>query len=233
MWWNSSWAISNPKRWCFKALHSICLQIWKTQQWPQDWKRSFSLQSQRKAMPKNIQKWSEVDQLCTTLCDPKDCSLRGSSIHGIFQARVLARVAISFSHTITLNSHDSKIMHKILQARLQQYVTENFQMYKLDLEKAKEPEIKLPTSAGSWKKQENSRKTYTSASLTTLKHLTVWITKNCEKFWNRWEYQNTTLPASYKTCMQVKKQQLEPDMEQWAGSKLGKDYIKALDCHSI
>ena len=105
-------------------------------------------------------------------------------------------------------------------------------MYKLDLEKAKEPEIKLPTSAGSWKKQENSRKTYTSASLTTRKHLTVWITKNCEKFWNRWEYQNTTLPASYKTCMQVKKQQLEADMEQWTGSKLGKDYIKALDCHS-
>ena len=70
-------------------------------------------------MPKNIQKWSEVDQLCTTLCNPTDCSLPDSSIHGIFQARVLARVAISFSHTITLNAHASNIMHKILQARLQ------------------------------------------------------------------------------------------------------------------
>ena len=55
-------------------------------------------------------------------------------------------------------------------------------MYKLDLEKAEEPEIKLPTSVGSYKKEENSRKTSTSASLTTLKPLTVWITTNCGKF---------------------------------------------------
>ena len=58
----------------------------------------------------------------------------------------------------------------------------NFQMFKLDLEKAEEPEIKLPTSAGSSKKQENSRKTSISALLTTLKPLTVWITINCRKF---------------------------------------------------
>ena len=55
-------------------------------------------------------------------------------------------------------------------------------MFKLILEKAEEPEIKLPTSAGSWKKQESSRKTYISASLTMLKPLTVCITTNCEKF---------------------------------------------------
>ena len=67
-------------------------------------------------------------------------------------------------------------MLKILQARLQQYM--NFQMFKLDLEKAEEQEIKLPTSAGSWKKQESSRKTSTSALLTTPKSLTVWITTN-------------------------------------------------------
>ena len=89
--------------------------------------------------------------------------------------------------------------------------TKLFQMYKLDLEKAEEPEIKLPTSAGSLKKQENSRKTSTSASLTTLKPLTVWITTNFGKFFKRWEYQ-TTLPASWETCMQVKKQQLELDI---------------------
>ena len=68
-------------------------------------------------------------------------------------------------------------------------------MFRLDLEKAEEPEIKLPTSVGSQKKQENSRKTPTSASLTMLKPLTVWITKNCGKFLKRWEYQ-TTFPAS-------------------------------------
>ena len=66
-------------------------------------------------------------------------------------------------------------------------------MYKLDLEKAEEPEIKLPTSVGSWKKQVNYRKTSTFASLTMLKPLTVWITTNCGKFFKRWEYQTTLL----------------------------------------
>ena len=81
----------------------------------------------------------------------------------------------------------------------------NFQMFKLVLEKAEEPEIKLPTSSRSSKKQESSRKTSTSALLTMRKPLTVWITTNCGKFLKRWEYQ-TTLPASWEICMQVKKQ---------------------------
>ena len=88
-----------------------------------------------------------------------------------------------------LISHTSSVMLKILQARLQQYM--NFQMYKLDLEKAEEPEIKLPTSAGSSKKQESSSKTSTSVLLTMTKPLTVWITTNCGKFFKRWEYQTT------------------------------------------
>ena len=71
-------------------------------------------------------------------------------------------------------------MLEILQARLQQYM--NFQMFKLVLEKAEEPGIKLPTSAGSSKKQETSRKTSISAFLTMPKPLTVWITVNCGKF---------------------------------------------------
>ena len=75
--------------------------------------------------------------------------------------------------TIALISHASKVMLKILQARFQQYETVNFQMLKLDLEKAEKPEIKLPTSVGSSKKQGNSRKISTSASLTRLKPLTV------------------------------------------------------------
>ena len=120
--------------------------------------------------------------------------------------------------TIVLISHASKVMLKILQARLQQYITMNFQMFKLDLEKAEEPEVKLPTSAGSLKKQESSRKTPTSALLTTPKPLTVWITTNCGKFFKRWEFQ-TTWPASWEIYMQVKMQQLELDMEQQTGSK--------------
>ena len=99
-------------------------------------------------------------------------------------------------------------------------------MYKLDLEKAEESEIKL-TSFGSYKKAGNSRKTFTSASLTMLKPLTVWITTNCGKFLKRWKYQ-TTLPVSYK---QVKKQPLEPNIEQGTGSKLEKEYVKAVYYH--
>ena len=103
-------------------------------------------------------------------------------------------------------------------------------MYKFDLEKAEEPEVKLPTSPGSQKKQRNSRKTPTSPLLTTLKPLTVWITTNGGKFLKRWEYQITLL-ITWETYMQVKKQLLEPDMEQQTGSKLGKEYIKAIYCH--
>ena len=83
--------------------------------------------------------------------------------------------------TIALIPHTSKVMLKILQARLHTQ-TVNCEMFKLVLEKAEEPETKLPTSAGSWKKQESSRKTSTSALLTMPKPLTVWITVNCGKF---------------------------------------------------
>ena len=79
------------------------------------------------------------------------------------------------------------------------------------------------------KKQENSTKTSTSASLTMLKPLTVWITTNCGKYLRRWEYQ-TTLPAPWETWMQVKKKQLEP--KQLTGSKLGRKY-KAVHCHFV
>ena len=88
-------------------------------------------------------------------------------------------------HTVELISQASKVNLKILQAKLQQ----NFWMYKLDLVKAEEPEIKLPTSTGSSEKQESCRKTSTSALLTTPKSLTVWITINYGKFLKRWKYQ--------------------------------------------
>ena len=127
--------------------------------------------------------------------------------------------------TVQLHSFHmlAKVCSKSFKLGFSSMWTENFQMYKPDLEKAEEPEIKLPTSTGSQKKQANSKNTYTSALLTMLKPLTVWITTNYGKFLKRWEYQ-TTLPASWETCKQDKKQQ-------WTGLKLGKEYIKAVYCH--
>ena len=98
-----------------KVLHSICQQIWETQQWTQDWKRSVFIPVPKKGNTNTKER--------------------------------------SNYHTIALISHASKVMLKILQARLQQYMTMNFLMFKLILEKAEEPEVKLPTSAGSSKKQ--------------------------------------------------------------------------------
>ena len=72
----------------------------------------------------------------------------------------------------------------------------------------------------------NSNKELTSKVYNELIHLI----RNCENFLKRWDYQ-ITLPASWETCMQVKKQELEPDMEQWTGSKLGKEYIKVVYYH--
>ena len=92
-----------------KVLPLICQQMWKTQQWPQDWKRSVFIPIPKKG-------------------NGKECSNY---------------------HTVALISHASKVMLKILQARFQQYVSQELQMLKLDLEKAEEPEIKLPTCVGS------------------------------------------------------------------------------------
>ena len=140
-------------------------------------KSQFSFQSQRKAMPKNVQSTAQLHSSHTLV---KKCSKFSE---------------LGFSNTWTMN----------------------FQMFKLVLEKAEEPEIKSPTSAGSLKKQESSRKTSISALLTMPKPLTVWITINCGNFWKRWEYQ-TTWPAFWETFMQVRKQPLELDMEQQTGS---------------
>ena len=90
-------------------------------------------------------------------------------------------------------------------------------MFKLVLEKAEEPEIKLPTSAGSWKKQEFQKNIYFcfidyAKAFDCVDHNKLW------KFWKRWEYQ-TTWPASWETCVEVRKQRLELDMEQQTGSK--------------
>ena len=148
-----------------KVLHSIYQQIWKTQQCPQDWKRSVFIPIPTKGNDKEHTNY----------------------------------------HTISLISHTSKVTLKILQARLQHYVNRELSDIQANLEETEEPEIKLPTSVGPSKMKKNSRKTTTSFSLTKQKSLTVWITTNYGKFLKRWAYQ-TTLPASRKICIQVKKQ---------------------------
>ena len=103
-------------------------------------------------------------------------------------------------HTIALISHANKVMLKILQARLHQYMNCELPDVQLDLEKAEEPEIKLPISVGVLKKQVSSRKTSISALLTMPKPLTVWITTNCGKFFKRWNYQAPDLPPEKSEC---------------------------------
>ena len=122
-----------------KVLHSICQQIWKTQQWPQDWKRAVFIPIPKKG-------------------NAKECSN---------------------DRTIALISHASKVMLKILQARLQQYVNRELPDVQAAFRKGRGTKDQ---TAGSSKKQENSRKTSISALLTMPKPLTVWITINCGKF---------------------------------------------------
>ena len=110
-----------------KVLHSICQQIWKTQQWPQAWKRSIFIPIPKKG-------------------NAKECYIY---------------------YTIALISHANKVMLKVLQASLQQDVNRELPDVQFGFKKGKEPEINLPTSTGSSKKQESSRKTSTSPLLTT------------------------------------------------------------------
>ena len=100
-------------------------------------------------------------------------------------------------------------------------------MLKLDLRKAEEPEMDHPK-----KKQKISRETSTSALLHMSKFLTLCVITHCGKFLMTWKHQ-TTWPSSSEICVQVKKQQLELDMEEKTGSKLGKEYIKAVYCHPV
>ena len=138
-----------------KVVHSICQQIWKTQQWPQDWKRSVFIPIPKKG-------------------NAKQCSNY---------------------HTIALISLTSKVMLKILQARLQQYVNRALPDVQAGFRKGRGTRDQIANICWILEKARNSRKTSTSTSLTTLKPLIVWITTNCGIFLKRWEYQ-TTLPVS-------------------------------------
>ena len=152
--------------------------MWKTQQWPQGWKRSVFIPTPKKGNAKE----------CSNYC------------------------------TVALISHTSKVMLKILQERLQQYVNHEFPDVQAGFGIGRGIRDQIANICGSSKKQESSRKTSISSLLTMPKPLTAWITINCGKFWKRWEYQ-TTWPASWEICMQVRKQQLELNMEQQTGSK--------------
>ena len=171
-------------------LHSLCQQIWKTQQWPQDWKRSVFIPIPKKG-------------------NDKECSN---------------------CPTIALISHASKAMLKILQARLQQYVNHELPDVQAGFRKGRETRDQIANICWIITKARVPEKTSISTLLTMPKPLTVWITTNSGKFFKRWEYQ-TTWPASWETYMQVRKQQLEQDMEQQTGSKLRKEYVKAVYCH--
>ena len=109
--------------------------------------------------------------------------------------------------------------------------TMNFEMFKLVLGKAEEPSNCQHPLDHRKSKRISEKHLLLPYWLCQPKPLTVWITTNCGKFWKRWEYQ-TTWPASWEICMQVKKQQLELDMEQETGSRSGKGYVKAVYCHS-
>ena len=106
--------------------------------------------------------------------------------------------------------------------------TENFQMYKW-IQKRQKNQRSNSQNPLDHRKSKRILEKYLLL-LHWLQPLTVWITTNCRKFLKRWEYQNTS-PASWEICMQVKEQQLERDMEQWTGSKQGKEYVKAVYCH--
>ena len=136
-------------------LHSICQQIWKTQQWPQDWKRSVF---------NSIPKRDSV----------KECSN---------------------CHTISLISNASKIMLKILQARLQQYVNQELPDVQAGFRKCRGTRDQLVNIHWIIKKTREFQKNIYFCFTDYAKALTVWITTNCGKFLRRWEYQ-TTLPAS-------------------------------------
>ena len=137
------------------VLHSICQQIWETQQWPQDWKRSIFIPIPKKGNAKE----------CSNYC------------------------------TIAIISHASKIMFKILQARLQQYVNHELSDVQAGFRKGRGTRDQMANIRWITEEQESSRKTSISALLTMPKPLTEWSTKNCGKFFKRWEYQ-TTSPAS-------------------------------------
>ena len=157
-------------------LHSICQQIWKIQQCPQDWKRSVFIPIPKKG-------------------NAKECSNY---------------------YTIALISQSSKVMLKILQARLRQYMNCELPDVQAGFRKCRGTKDQIARIHWIIEKAREFQKMSTSALLMMPNPLIAWTTTNSGKFWKRWEYQ-TTWPASWEICMQVRKQRLE--LEQQTGSK--------------
>ena len=132
--------------------------------------------------------------------------------------------------TIALISQAHKVMLKIPQAWLQQYMSQELPDVQVGFSKGRGARHQVSNIRWIIGKARELQKNIYSALLTMPKPLIVWMTTYCGKFWNRWEYQ-TTWPASWEICMQVKKQQLELDMEKQTGSKYRKEYVKAVYCH--
>ena len=126
------------------------------------------------------------------------------------------------------SSHAGKVMLKILQARLQQYVNSELPDVQTRFRKGRVTRDRIASIRWIIEKQEDSRHLLLLYWL--CQSLWLWIPINCGTFWKRQEYK-TTWPASWEICMQVRKQQLELDMEQQTGSKSGKEYVKAVYCH--
>ena len=177
--------IYQPWFWFFiisilKILHSVCQQISKTRQWPQDWKRSVFIPIPKKG-------------------NANDCSNY---------------------HTIALISHASKVVLKILQVRIQQYVNQELPDAQAGFRKGRGTRDEIVNIRWIIEKAREFQK---NIYFVDYAKAFVWITTNCRKFFKRWEYQTT-----WQICMQVRKQQLKQDMEQQTGSKSGKEYVKAV-----
>ena len=169
-----------------KVPHSICQHIWKTHQWPQDWKRSVFIPIPKEGCAKE----------CSNQC------------------------------TITLISHASKMILKILQARLHQYVNREVPDVQAGFRKGRGTRDLIANIHWITEKAREFQKNIYFCFIDYVKAFDCMDHKKLENS-QRWEYQ-TTLPASSETCMQAKKQVLELDTEQQTGSKLAKEYLKAV-----
>ena len=158
----------------------------------------------------------------------KDCTQYASKFGKISCGHRTGKVQFSFQcsnyHTIALISHASKVILKILQGRLQQDVNWGLPDVQAGLRKGRGTRDQIANICWIMEKAREFQKT--SASLTMLKPLTLWITTNCGKFFKAWEYQ-TTLPASWEICMQVKKQQNRHETTDWfqIGKGVHQDYV--------
>ena len=166
-------------------LHSICQQIWKTQQWPQDWKTSVFIPIPKKGNAKECSKY----------------------------------------HMITLISHTSKVMLKILPARLQQYMNWELPDVQPGFRKGRGTRDQIANIH--WIMEKSKRIPEKHLLLLYWLHQSLRLCGSQQTVENSWRNENqTTLSASWEICMQVKKQQLEPDIEQQTASKLGKEYVR-------